>query len=223
MTESLTPRESFNLLNSYLARMGPSIRAHDGTVDKYIGDAIMALFPASGLKAVQGALAMRDELRDYNKGRIRAGYNPLEMGIGLHTGPVMLGTIGEDQRMDGTVISDAVNTSSRIEGLTKVFHIPIIVSQATLAADPLLVETVAHRYLGLMQVRGRTQGLALYEILDPHDPLTEAKLAHRDLFEAAVRSLEEEDAAASLSLFRAYGAKVPEDPCTAFFLERAGQ
>ncbi len=220
MTESLTPRESFNLLNSYLARMGPSIRAHGGTVDKYIGDAIMALFPASPLKAVEGALAMRESLRDYNKGRERAGYQPLEMGIGLHTGPVMLGTIGEDQRMDGTVISDAVNTSSRIEGLTKAFKVPIIVSQATLAADPLLVETIAHRYLGLMQVRGRTQGLALYEILDPQDPLTPTKLQHKDLFEAAVRSQEEGDARASTNLFLAYQAKVPDDTCVSFFLER---
>jgi class 3 adenylate cyclase len=221
MTENLTPREAFNLLNSYLAKMGPVIRDHDGIVDKYIGDAIMALFPASPLQAVHAALAMRHSLLDYNKGRLRAGYPALDMGIGLHTGALMLGTIGEHQRMDGTVISDAVNTSSRIEGLTKVIHAPIIVSQATLASDPRIAETVDHRYLGVMNVKGKATGLALYEILDPDDETTAAKLAHRALFEAAVRSLEEEDKPASATLFQAYREQVPDDSCLDFFARRA--
>jgi len=222
ITETMTPKESFNLLNSYLGRMGPIIRDHGGIIDKYIGDSIMALFPESAVQAVEAALAMRHLLVEYNDGRERAGYFPLDMGIGLHTGPLMLGTIGEHERMDGTVISDAVNTSSRIEGLTKVYRIPIIISQATLAADPLLADSVPHRYLGIMKVKGKEKGLALYEVLDPNDPLFAAKLDHKDLFEAAVRGLEGLDPASSITLFRSYREKVPGDTCLELFLERAG-
>jgi len=222
ITETMSPKESFNLLNSYLGRMGPIIRDHGGIIDKYIGDSIMALFPASPVKAVEAALAMRHLLVEYNEGRERAGYFPLDMGIGLHTGPLMLGTIGEHERMDGTVISDAVNTSSRIEGLTKVYRIPIIISQSTLAADPLLADSVPHRYLGIMKVKGKEKGLALYEVLDPNDPLFDAKSGHKDLFEAAVRGLEGIDPASSAPLFRSYREKVPGDTCLEPFLERAG-
>ncbi|MEI8096301.1 MAG: adenylate/guanylate cyclase domain-containing protein [Spirochaetales bacterium] len=221
MTEDLTPRESFNLLNSYLAIMGPVIRDHDGIVDKYIGDAIMALFPQSPLAAVHAAIDMRRSLEEYNKGRIRAGYHPLDMGVGIHTGPLMLGTIGEHQRMDGTVISDAVNTASRIEGLTKVMRVPIIISQATLSSDPHLAEKVPHRYLGILKVRGKTNGLALYEVLDSEDPATAAKVAHKDLFEAAVRSIEGKDEASGAGLFRAYRRLVPGDKSLDFFDARA--
>ncbi len=212
ITETMTPKESFNLLNSYLGRMGPIIRDHGGIIDKYIGDSIMALFPESAVQAVEAALAMRHLLVEYNDGRERAGYFPLDMGIGLHTGPLMLGTIGEHERMDGTVISDAVNTSSRIEGLTKVYRIPIIISQATLAADPLLADSVPHRYLGIMKVKGKEKGLALQFA---------AKLDHKDLFEAAVRGLEGLDPASSAALFRSYQDKVPGDTCLELFFERA--
>jgi class 3 adenylate cyclase len=108
LSESLKPEENFNLLNSYLGQMAPIIRRNGGIIDKYIGDAIMALFPKTPFQAFEAAQTMRKKLQNYNAGRARAGYKPLEMGIGLHFGNLMLGTIGERSRMDGTVISDVV-------------------------------------------------------------------------------------------------------------------
>ncbi|MBD3308633.1 AAA family ATPase, partial [candidate division KSB3 bacterium] len=105
LSEQLTPQENFNFINSYLSQMNQIIREHQGVIDKYIGDAIMALFPTSADDAVKCAIAMLEKLKRYNQGRKRAGYRPIQIGIGLNTGLLMLGTIGDQHRMEGTVIS----------------------------------------------------------------------------------------------------------------------
>ena len=89
-----------------------------GVIDKYVGDAVMCLFPESADDAVNGALGMLKWLDEYNKGRKRAFYKPIAIGIGINTGILMLGTVGAQNRMDYTVIGDAVNTASRLEALT---------------------------------------------------------------------------------------------------------
>ena len=115
LSESMSPQQTFSFINSYLGEMEPVISAHGGIVDKYIGDAIMALFPTSADQGLLSAIAMLTQLDAYNKGRERANYPPVRIGIGLNTGIVMLGTIGGTQRMEGTVLSDAVNLASRLE------------------------------------------------------------------------------------------------------------
>ena len=95
--------------------MEPVISRHRGIVDKYIGDAIMAIFPTSADDGLECATAMLAQLDLYNAGRRRAGYAPIRIGTGLNTGIVMLGTVGGTQRMEGTVLSDAVNLASRLE------------------------------------------------------------------------------------------------------------
>ena len=102
----------------YTSVVGPVIRKHNGFIDKYIGDAIMALFDKTAYDAVRGAIGMLQKLVEYNEGRKRAGYVPIRIGIGINTGTLRIGTIGERGRMEGTVISDAVNIASRIEGMT---------------------------------------------------------------------------------------------------------
>ena len=98
-------------------------------MDKYLGDAIMALFPDSPDDAVAAGVEMIAVLEEYNKTRIEAKRDVLRIGIGIHTGKMMLGTIGETERIEGTVISDAVNLASRIEGLTKKYDREILVSK----------------------------------------------------------------------------------------------
>ena len=115
----MTPEENFKFINSYLNRVGPVIRSNQGFVDKYIGDGIMALFPVEADFAVRRAVEIRKALIDYNQQRASAGYEPIQVGMGIHTGKLMLGTIGENMRMDSTVISDTVNVASRLEALTK--------------------------------------------------------------------------------------------------------
>ena len=118
LSEKMTPDENFAFINTFLERMGPVIRAHNGFIDKYIGDAIMALFNNAD-DALCAGLAMHDALEGFNAERVASGLEPIAIGVGLNTGSLMLGTIGEKHRMDGTVISDAVNLASRIESLTK--------------------------------------------------------------------------------------------------------
>ena len=126
----MTPDENFAFINAYLERMGPVIRDHNGFIDKYIGDAIMALFESAD-DALRAGLAMLETLEAFNAERRAAGQEPIGIGVGINTGILMMGTIGEKHRMDGTVISDAVNLASRIESLTKTYHVGLLVSQYT--------------------------------------------------------------------------------------------
>jgi class 3 adenylate cyclase len=112
--------------------VGPIIREHNGFIDKYIGDAVMALFPRSAADAVSAALAIQREVAAYNQDRRSVDGAPLRIGIGIHTGDLMLGTVGEEERMESTVISDAVNLADRVEDLTKIFGCGIALTADTL-------------------------------------------------------------------------------------------
>lgn len=165
LSESMSPEENFRFINSYLRRMGPVVRRHGGFVDKYLGDGILALFPGEPRQAVDAALALRDALDEYNGHRNKSGYPAIRMGIGIHRGPLMLGTIGENERMDSTVISDTVNAASRLEGLTKKFQKDILVSGETVEA---LGDEVAGYRLEFVEeetVKGRSRPLRVYALL----------------------------------------------------------
>ena len=163
LSETMTPRENFRFINSFLRRFGPLIREHRGFVDKYLGDGLMALFPGTPEDALRAALAMRAALVDYNEGRVRGGYPTIRFGIGIHTGQLMLGTIGENQRMDSTVISDTVNLASRLEGLTKKFQTDILVSGDTVYA---VADQSSFRFEFLAEetVKGRTKPIGVYAV-----------------------------------------------------------
>ncbi len=179
LSEKMSPAENFNFINSFLGRIGPEIRGHGGFIDKYIGDAIMALFPHKPDDAVRAAVAMRRRLAEYNGHRRSSGYVPIEVGIGIHTGTLMLGTVGEQERMDGSVISDAVNLASRLEALTRLYGGTILVTGYTLSQlfDP---REFHHRFLDRVRVRGRSEAVLIYEIFDGDPPgLFEQKEAGR--------------------------------------------
>jgi class 3 adenylate cyclase len=212
ISEVLTPEENFNLLNSYLSHMAPLIREQGGIVDKYIGDAIMALFPETPLGAIATAQDMRSTLKAYNLGRERAGYKPLEIGVGIHTGSLMLGIVGENHRYDGTVISDVVNTASRLETLTKTYKVPILTSEETLQGRDEIKEKFPYRYLGKIPVKGRSVPLALYEILDQSEDEFECKLQSIPLFEASARSWEQKGLPDIQKVWEEYRGICPEDP-----------
>ncbi len=165
LSEKMTPQENFNFINSYLTQMEPIIDKYQGFIDKYIGDAIMALFPTCADDAVQAAIAMLKQLSKYNDGRQRAGYKAIEIGIGLHTGPLMLGTVGDHNRMDGTVISDAVNLASRVEGLTKTYGTPLLITEQTYQqlSDASQYQI---RVIDCVNVKGKTELVTIYEVFD---------------------------------------------------------
>ncbi|HET9029980.1 MAG TPA: adenylate/guanylate cyclase domain-containing protein [Candidatus Aquilonibacter sp.] len=186
LSEAMTPSDNFAFLNSYLKRATPIIRANHGFIDKYIGDAIMALFPSEPLDALKAAVELQNALVAYNKGRKSAGYAPIRIGIGLHHGSLILGTIGEEERMQTTVIADAVNVASRIEGLTKVFGVSLLVSKSVV--DKLPEGHGFHlRQLGAVKAKGKTRSVEIYECFD-NDPieLRDHKLNSIDLFSSGV-------------------------------------
>jgi len=186
MSEGMSPQENFDFLNSYLRRATPIIRANHGFIDKYIGDAIMALFPRQPADALRAGVELQRELARYNEGRAKAGYEAVRIGIGLHAGDLILGTIGEDERMQTTVIADAVNVAARIEGLTKVFRVSLLVSKAIVDALP-----EGHgfhlRHLGAVKAKGKTRSVDMYECFDADAlELREHKIKTAALFESAI-------------------------------------
>ncbi|NEP59864.1 MAG: response regulator [Symploca sp. SIO2G7] len=211
LSEGMSPQENFNFINSYLSQVSPVIRAHNGFIDKYIGDAIMALFPESADDAVQGAITMQEQVALYNQYRHNSGYLPIAIGIGLHTGSLMLGTIGEQERMESTVISDAVNLASRLEGLTKLYGARIIISEATLS-ELHNVPQYSYRYLDRVKVKGKKLAVAIFEICngDP-ERLKELKMKTKTRFEEAVFLCHNQEFAAAQQIFEEILQKNPQD------------
>ncbi|TGK28948.1 adenylate/guanylate cyclase domain-containing protein [Leptospira gomenensis] len=164
LSEKMTPKDNFDFLNSYMGKMGPIIRKHGGFVDKYLGDGIMALFPDSPDNALEAAIEMKKELELHNETRLERRYEPIRIGIGIHTGVLMLGTIGEMERMDGTVISDAVNLASRIEGLTKEYQADILLSDDSYRKIRNRVK-YTFKELGKVSVKGKENSVGVYEVV----------------------------------------------------------
>jgi len=220
LSESMSPQENFNFLNSYLVQMEPVISAHGGIIDKYIGDAIMALFPDSPDAALRGSLAMLEKLDEYNTGRERAGYRPIKIGIGINTGIVILGTVGGAGRMDGTVIGDAVNLAARLERLTKDYKVPLLISEHTLYslddASPWMI-----RFLDSTHVRGKQDSQSVYEVFNGDTPkLRDAKLKTQKLFERALSRYLLDDIPGAREKLTECLAAAPDDEAARVYMNR---
>jgi two-component system sensor histidine kinase ChiS len=202
LSEIMTPKENFDFINSYLERVSPVIRNHNGFIDKYIGDAVMALFPEAAEDALQAGIEMQKQVWLYNEHRQNSGYLPITIGVGIHTGSLMLGTVGEEQRMETTVISDAVNLAARLESITKVYGAAIMISGQTLINldDPT---KYSYRFLGKVPVKGKTNFVPVYEVFDADPPnIREIKAQTRTKFEQAVILYYEQKFSEALQLFR---------------------
>jgi len=219
ISEGMTTKENFAFINALLGRIGPLIRQRGGFIDKYIGDSIMALFPKRADDAVDVAIAIQKELVVFNAERAKTGYPLIKMGIGIHTGMIMLGTIGEEERMEGTVIADAVNTSSRIEALTKHYDVGILISEETLN-DLSDVYEYQHRFMDRVKVKGKQGSVSVYEIFEADD-LRRKKAAAQAVFEHGARSYHDRDFKTTVSCMKQVLAVLPEDAVTASYLKRA--
>jgi adenylate cyclase len=173
LSEHMPPREILDFLNVFFSGMVESVMANDGVVDKFIGDAIMAVFgapvprPGDALNAVKAALEMRRRLALMNQGFRAAGKPEIRAGIGLHAGEVVAGNMGHIERMEYTVIGDAVNVASRLEGLTKELHTDIVISEDLYRQ---VEEHVDAEPLQRIRVKGREQEVMVYRLRDLRRP-----------------------------------------------------
>ncbi len=221
LTENFEACQVVSLLNQYFETMVEAVFNYDGTLDKFIGDALMAVFGAPlpiqdhAWKAVQSALDMRARLKEFND---RQTEHKIAIGIGISSGEVVSGNIGSQKRMDYTVIGDGVNLSSRLESITKQYHCDIILSEFTYQ---LCRERIRVRELDKIRVKGKKQAVSIYELIGlashPLPPETEefleiynqARNAYMnrnfqqalELFQKA-QGLQEQDRAVSLHIQR---------------------
>ncbi|MDX2287057.1 MAG: adenylate/guanylate cyclase domain-containing protein [Bacteroidia bacterium] len=204
LSEQMTPKDNFDFLNAYLGRIGPIIQAHGGFVNQYYGDGIMALFMEQPADALRAAAGMQQAIETYNAYRVSKGRTPLRIGIGLHTGSLMMGMIGDTLRMDTGVVSDTVNTASRMEGLTKYYGAGIILSESVYAGLPEALRQDIRR-LGQVLVKGRKTPLQVYECFsgDP-EPERSRKRASLDAFHAALDAYLSADFAAAMQQWEAF-------------------
>ncbi|MEG4022951.1 MULTISPECIES: adenylate/guanylate cyclase domain-containing protein [unclassified Microcoleus] len=220
LSETMTPQENFNFINAYLSRMEPAITSNNGFIDKYIGDAIMALFSDCADDAVKAGIAMLNILTGYNEHRKGVGYVPIQIGIGINSGSLMLGTVGGKSRMDSTVISDAVNLASRIEGLTKDYGVPLLISQQTLERlrNP---KDYAIRIVDKVQVKGKSQYVVVYEVFDADPPeILSAKRANLSVYNEAMLLCERKEFREAGKLFEECLRTNPSDHVARIYLKR---
>jgi adenylate cyclase len=170
MSEALSPQEMLGILNHYFTRMGSIVESHGGVVDKYMGDALMALFgapvgnPDDADRAMKTALEMTEALEDLNRQWRERGLPTIGVGIGINTDIVVAGNMGSETRLNYTVLGDGVNLASRLEELTKTpeYETRIIISGSTLA---MAKERYRTRRLGEVAVKGKQKATEIFALL----------------------------------------------------------
>ncbi|WP_420404343.1 adenylate/guanylate cyclase domain-containing protein [Nisaea sp.] len=216
LSERLGPTEIFVALNEFLATMEPLIADANGFINQYLGDAIMALFPGSADDALRCAEAMMDTQIAFNRERENRGERPIFFGLGINSGPLMIGALGGGRRLDSNVIGDTANLASRVEGLTRLYGASAIFTDRThaLLEAP---DALEFREIDRVVVKGRTEACTIFELLRPGqaefrtDP---------ELLAGAVRSYRRGDFDAALRLFRECRSDAPDDPVTSVYIAR---
>jgi class 3 adenylate cyclase len=222
LAESMTPEQTIAFVNAIFSRMEAPITRFHGVIDKFMGDGVMALF-AGADDAVAAAVACLAALDRYNEERARNGEPRVSIGIGLHTGRLMVGTVGGAGRLSCTVIGDNVNLASRIEGMTKTFGASILISEATRDALARPAD-VAMRRLGLVAAKGKTRAVGIYEVLDglPADERAR-KLKTRDRLDAALSSFVAGDLVAARGGFDGCVREDESDVAAALYVKLAAR
>jgi adenylate cyclase len=189
LSHALGAEELVALLNEHLSAMTEIVFRHDGVLDKYIGDAVMAFWgapieqPDHARRAVSTALEMIDRLLQLRDDWQRRGLPQLDIGIGINTGEMIVGNTGSQEHLAYTVLGDAVNVASRLEGLSKQYHVRLVVGDATRqAAGP----DFAYRFLDVVAVKGRPEPLPIYEVLGPKARVDEQQRRLLEAYDAGV-------------------------------------
>ena len=220
MAEQMRARGTFNFINTYLQRISPTVRSHNGFVVKFIGDGIMAVFPYCVEDAIDSAISQFQQIREYNQQIDAAKAFSIEIGTGLHIGHVMAGMIGEPDRIQPDAVSDTVNLAARLEGLSKVYGAALIISEAVQMQlkDP---DRYHLRFLDRVIVKGRTKSIAIYEVLEaePEDRQGQ-KLQTLSDFEAGIKAYCELDLETAHAYFATVCAHHPQDKTAQLYAQR---
>jgi adenylate cyclase len=223
LSEGLTADELVQLLNEYLGEMTDTLFRNLGTLDKYIGDAIMAFWGSPypqqdhAFRACTCALEMIRNLEQLNARWELEGRKPISIGIGLNTGPVNVGNMGSAKRLAWTVMGDNVNLASRLEGMTKQYRVRIVISEGTYRQ---VADQFVCRDLDRIRVKGKLQPVTIYELLD----LAENRQQYEKLlagFSQAMTAYREQEWDEATALFGTLLATYPDDGPTQIFLQRA--
>ncbi|MBN1104678.1 MAG: adenylate/guanylate cyclase domain-containing protein [Deltaproteobacteria bacterium] len=223
ISEGLAPEETGLLLNTYFDAMIPIVFEHEGTLDKLMGDAIMAFFGAPGevkdhpRKAAETALEMIRRLADLKRGRTEKGMDRLAVGIGLNTGVVTVGNLGSQHFMDYTVIGDAVNLGSRLEGLNKTYGTCIIVSEFTARG---LDSRFVLRELDRVRVKGKGEPVGIFELAGFREELAQARLDVIETFNAGLEQYKMREWEKARETFHRVLAGMPDDGPSILYLGR---
>jgi len=227
LTENLEADKVVEMLNAYFETMVEAVFTFEGTLDKFIGDALMAVFGAPlplsnhAWAAVQSALDMRQRLARFNEDRIQLGQPAIRIGIGISSGEVVSGNIGSQRKMEYTVIGDGVNLSSRLEGATKEYGCDIVISEYTYS---LCHDKIWVRELDRTQVKGKRQAVNLYELIDKRDvPLDPTQESFLDCYTQARSAYVAMRFDESLALFQQAQAIRPLDRAVAIHINRVQQ
>ena len=221
LSEQMTPEENFRFVSSFNERLGPIIRAHNGFINQYLGDSIMAIFPGQPADALHAAIDMQKAVHDLNLQRKKQGLLLIKAGIGMHTGPLIMGITGDEHRLDAATISDTVNTSARIESLTKYYKSPLLLSSET--ARQLNEEDSFHlRHLGSVRLKGKNNLLNIIECIDGFDPEgREKKMKTLVQFQEAMQEYQSQHFENAIHLFSQVLVIDPDDQTVISFLYNA--
>ena len=222
-SETMMPKELVQMLREYFSLMVDAVFSQQGTVDKFIGDCIMAIFGAPtpqadhAERAARTALAMRDAVEAFNETRLQDGLEPIQIGVGINTGNVVVGNIGSEQRLEYTAIGDAVNLASRLEGINKQYGTCIIISESSALQ---LSDAVILRELDEVRVKGKREPVKIYEVMGIRDEIPARLKSARLTFMQGIRFYKERAWDLARQEFQQVLEELTDDTPSRVYIER---
>ncbi len=225
LAEAYGPGGTFEFIKSYSQLIGPIVTEHGGFINQYVGDGVYALFPGSSSDGLKAAIAMQKNIQAYNETRKERGENILQVGMGLHTGPLIMGIVGDEERFEPAVISDTVNTAARLDVLTKQYGANILVTEHIAnPGDHTPENSFGLRYLGKVLVKGKSSAVGIYECFDGDAPaIQQKKRESLEEFREAIGQYFSLAFAKAESSFEKIVRFNPGDMVSKFFLEKSKQ
>jgi class 3 adenylate cyclase len=214
-SEIMSARENFLFINEVLGAAGPILREHNGFVDKFLGDAAMALFVNTG-DAIRAGIELYQKLILDKMTKIRIGGDGINIGIGIHSGSVMMGIVGENERLSSTVISKNVNLASRLESLTKQTKSGMLVSRDAMNQISGSESKFNYRFIGMIRAAGVNEVVGVFDMLDAlPEEIRKRRLATKKIFESGIRKYHTKDYTVALQRFEKVLEADPSDICAA--------